>query len=263
MPWSNQPIVASVVIVTSGAPSTGLFVYNGTPQKGTLVAAITAAASTDPFGNSYGAGENFGVWSPVTGAMLNHFGIDPQGRIYLVDASAVKRMIGDSATGRLLFYDTSSALAAAIASVAGHDANLNNYAAGWTGPVSAFQPGVTPTAVETWHPLSLATGWTPLAGNATPSFRLNAVGNVELCGRINNPTTANNTNIATLPAGYFSAVNAYSSACAMISGAAAPVAGQTFRISLGTTGVLGISGIATTGSYTVSLDGVMFPISFG
>ena len=31
------------------------------------------------------------------------------------------------------------------------DANGNAFAQGYTGPVSVFQPGVSPTVVETWH----------------------------------------------------------------------------------------------------------------
>ncbi len=54
--WSNQAVQTTQVIVDSGTPQSGLFVYNGTPGPGTLAESITAEAGTDPYGNAYVAG---------------------------------------------------------------------------------------------------------------------------------------------------------------------------------------------------------------
>jgi hypothetical protein len=43
--------VQSLVIIQTGTPGSGLFLYNGTPGPGTLLASVTES-STDPFGNT-------------------------------------------------------------------------------------------------------------------------------------------------------------------------------------------------------------------
>lgn len=55
--WTNQPEIASLIIIEAGSGAfVGLFVYNGAPAHGTLIASIAAAPGTDPFGNAYLAG---------------------------------------------------------------------------------------------------------------------------------------------------------------------------------------------------------------
>jgi hypothetical protein len=51
MGWENSSVF-QVVIVT-GVAGSGIFVYSPTPAAGQLVASVTAAAGTDPFGNAY------------------------------------------------------------------------------------------------------------------------------------------------------------------------------------------------------------------
>lgn len=215
--------------------SSGIFQYSGSPALGNLILAIAPQAGTDAFGNVYGKMLNAGTWQP-TGAMGQHFGVDPSGRVFLADSAGTSQVV--------------------LSGVDGFEVFCHPLRFGF-----ANTPGVNPTP-EAWHPLPLAAGWS-VVGAATPSYRLNVVGNVELLGRISNPAAANNQLIATLPAGYFSAVNNYSAPCAVLAGAAAPIAGQSFRVALPNTGQLGFSGVATTGSYTIALDGVMFPLSFG
>jgi hypothetical protein len=77
--------------------SAGAFFYSGTPAKGTLVLAITNAAGTDPYGNVYDALFNAGQWSPSTGALLQHFGVDDDGNVYLADATGATRIFMDPA----------------------------------------------------------------------------------------------------------------------------------------------------------------------
>lgn len=59
MGWSNVGaaiLEAVTVIITTGTPGSGIFVYQGTPGPGTLVGSWTSAAGTDPYGNQYIAG---------------------------------------------------------------------------------------------------------------------------------------------------------------------------------------------------------------
>jgi hypothetical protein len=51
MGWSQQNIITNVVIIEG--PDDGLFVYDGTPAAGNLVASIASVAGTDEFGNVY------------------------------------------------------------------------------------------------------------------------------------------------------------------------------------------------------------------
>lgn len=132
MGWQTE--IFPLLIVVSGAPNTGLFVYNGPPAKGSLVAAIVAPGTTsDPYGNTVGAVANFGHWS-VTGALLQHFGVDLNGDTFLANASGLTVQHGHSQDGSTWFYNSSGEglgnLIASIAPAAGTDLAGNHYAAG-------------------------------------------------------------------------------------------------------------------------------------
>jgi hypothetical protein len=51
-PWTNPPD-PTVIIVGGSGTFTGVFVYDGTPGAGNLIASVTNANGTDPFGNAY------------------------------------------------------------------------------------------------------------------------------------------------------------------------------------------------------------------
>jgi hypothetical protein len=108
--------------------------YNGTPAKGSLFCAIAAAAGTDAFGNVYGQGFNVGVWSATTGLQAQHFGIDLNGKVYVVNPSAKTVNFIDTLTGALLTYNSSGQslgnLIVSIAPVAGTDSTGNAYPQG-------------------------------------------------------------------------------------------------------------------------------------
>jgi hypothetical protein len=61
-------------------------------------------------------------------------------------------------------YVSSSTLELAISPSSGTDANSNAYGAGLTGVVQAFRPASSPTAVETWHSISLTGGPAGITG---------------------------------------------------------------------------------------------------
>lgn len=67
---------------------------------------------------------------------------------------------GKGADGSVVItYASSSAMIFALSAAAGTDTAGNSYAAGYTGPVTAFEPGVSPAVPETWHDMALSNGW--------------------------------------------------------------------------------------------------------
>lgn len=66
---------------------------------------------------------------------------------------------GQGSDGKVSFsYASSQAIVFGLSPIAGTDAGGNAFAAGYTGPVNVFQPGVSPSVVETWHDLGVPTG---------------------------------------------------------------------------------------------------------
>jgi hypothetical protein len=135
MGWNNVIFQLLIVTSTSGTP-TGFFFYNGAPALGNLVAEITAPGVTsDPFGNSVPSSGvlNVGTWN-ASGTLLQHFGINNVGDIFLANSSGLVVVHGHSADGSLWFYDTSGEslghLVASIAPAAGTDSSGNAYVAG-------------------------------------------------------------------------------------------------------------------------------------
>lgn len=63
----NAFIVAQRVIVFGTGAFRGVFVYSGTPGKGTLSGSVTAVAGTDPYGNAYLAGTTEYFFNTTTG----------------------------------------------------------------------------------------------------------------------------------------------------------------------------------------------------
>lgn len=121
-------------------------------------------------------------------------------------------------------------------------------------------------AAEFWHPMTLTAPWVNRgAGFPVASYQLDGFGNLQLAGSISSGVTnvANGAQIGSVSAGYFSAVNQYDTCVDVWQGAAAPSAGQTFRVNLDTAGNLFFFGVATAGVYKLSLNGITLPISRG
>ena len=67
---------------------------------------------------------------------------------------------GTGGNGKVSFsYASTQAMVFALAPQSGTDSNSNAFAAGYTGPVSVFDPNASPNAVEAWHSLTLTNGW--------------------------------------------------------------------------------------------------------
>lgn len=117
MPWNNLVFPLLIVTPQSGTP-TGLFVYNGSTAKGNLIAQIVAPGTvTDPVGDTVNAVLNVGKWSPA-GAFLQHFGVDANGNVYVVDSTNTTRilianggnLVWAQAEPAIVFYNSSGAV---------------------------------------------------------------------------------------------------------------------------------------------------------
>jgi hypothetical protein len=123
-------IVAQRVVVFGTGANRGIFVYSPTPAAGNLVASITAAAGTDPYGNAYKAGitsydNTFGGITELNGALFSLF-------------SGVNLKIVLNAAGAFFYSPAGGAgnLIASIAPASGTDSFGNAYVQGSAGYVT-------------------------------------------------------------------------------------------------------------------------------
>ena len=145
-PTQAAGILRARVVIIFGTTG-GLFIYNGTPGRGTLILAAKGQAGTDPTGlNTVPAVFNVGVWDATTGILKQHFGIDPSGNLYLADAAGNTRIYQSPSNSFIGVYDSSGLvaghLAASIASAATTDPAGNTVDAGITSYDNVFG-GVT------------------------------------------------------------------------------------------------------------------------
>jgi hypothetical protein len=62
--------IGTLFVIVTGAPNSGLFIYNGTPGSGNLIGSWTGSPGTDPYGNTYPAGINV-FQGQLTGVTIN------------------------------------------------------------------------------------------------------------------------------------------------------------------------------------------------
>lgn len=146
--------------------SAGMFLYSGTPAKGSLIMAVSPAVGTDAFGNNYGQGFNVGTWSASTGNMLQHFGIDDNGNVYVASSTGATVAYIQSSTGAFLTYTSAGqaagTLISSVSPVDSTDPFGNHYLSGMTsyGGGVATQMDSGQVSIYTG---SLAAGWTSAA----------------------------------------------------------------------------------------------------
>ena len=187
MPWSNQAISVIVLSGPSGVV-VGVFAYapGTTPAFGNSPIDWLTESSTDPFGNpvtpGVGASEVIlggGTLStPATRTLQIACGH------LLTQAGAVTQWAPQAlpASGGLVTSDT----------------------------ILAWDPSQTlHTVSETWHTVSLAAGWSTVAGRPVPSYRYLPDGNVQLVGTASHASFSGITTITgtALPAAYRPATN--------------------------------------------------------
>jgi hypothetical protein len=103
---------------------------------------------------------------------------------------------GAGSDGKVSFqYSSSQAMVFGLSAVAGSDSSSNAFAAGYTGPTVAIQPASSPAAVETWHPITLDSGWSNVAGFPAAAYRILPSGEIEFTGAISHAALTANTNI--------------------------------------------------------------------
>lgn len=77
-------------------------------------------------------------------------------------------------------YTSGQTLIAAISPAAGSDTNGNAFASGFTGQVTAFQPGSSPTVAETWHDFPAGVNSWGLGTGGWKKYRMTSTGSVEV-----------------------------------------------------------------------------------
>jgi hypothetical protein len=154
-----DPAQLTEIMLVTAAPG-----GTGSGQSWTVT---SGAESTTPVAHA----ANAVIYEIITGGLLAKM---PQGLTG----------IGGQVGWALASANGSGTLVAALAAVAGTDGNSNAFAAGYTGPTQGIQPGSSPAAVETWHTITLDTGWvTPSpSGYSPPKYRLLPDGNLQLAG---------------------------------------------------------------------------------
>lgn len=100
---------------------------------------------------------------------------------------------------------------------------------------------------ETWHALTLAAGWSQIAGYLPISYRQTPDNKVEFRGTIHNGTNADNTQIATMPVGYRPVANALLRPPVGPSGAGNVGSSRIFITSAGGVFIYGMTGVTDIG----------------
>ena len=181
----------SVIITGAG----GLFIYAGAPGAGNPPIAYSAppGLAADPFGNTLPA--TAGGFVTVSGnlyAQLLEVALEFSGP-GITGPGIVAGGVNNTPPELNLVSPTSAAypvqaivdLIAAAAAGTPLVQVLNamvEAASGFLGPAAAIEPGSSPAAAETWHTLTLASGWSTVAGQPVPSYRLLPDGNVQMTG---------------------------------------------------------------------------------
>lgn len=233
----------------------GAFFYSPAKGSGNLVASITVAAGTDRYGNTYFAGIN----SYGSGGLRGG-----------VNQAAFNLANGSSSWSGGLHVDANdSNLVNLFAELAGGgtaalllDPSTSQIFAGYGSVFAAAEPGTNVTP-ETWHALTLASGWANSGGGGeqNAAYRVNALGDLQLTGVITGSAVTGSNTLATLPSGYFDTGGNLQAACAVISAAGLSTTSSPY-LQVGTGGALTLHGIGTAGTVKISLS-AYFPLSSG
>lgn len=174
--WSSQVVIANQVIIEGS--NDGLFVYNGAPALGNLIASIAATPGTDPYGNVYNAVFNIGNQQAA------HFGVDNNGNVYIVNAANQNVIEIQPAKQAMFIYSGAPALGnliVSLAAAAGTDSQGNAYPQGLnvtTGTISGSTFTGTDFIINTSGAFFYSSA--PAAGNMVASIA--AVGGADSFG---------------------------------------------------------------------------------
>jgi hypothetical protein len=224
MTWSNStPVIeAYTVIIASGSAGQGLFVYNGQPAAGNLIASIAASAGTDSFGNPYPQG----IGSYAGGLALQPSIIANSGQLRLSNSPSTAP--GDGIleplfpTGGVLLSSGHGSLpdAVQVQYVPGNTGvttgnslapQITYLAADVLSPVDQYSSGSwIHTALDgtpdTWQTPTYGNGWaggTTFGGTVQNlQFRRDMENNLYVSGVFHTTSASPATTAFTLPAGY-------------------------------------------------------------
>jgi hypothetical protein len=155
---------------------------------------------------------------------------------------------GAGSDGKVSFsFASSQTMVFGLSPVSGTDPGGNAFAAGYTGPVSAIQPGSAPAVIETWHNMTLLNGWTLGAGGYA-QYRMMPDKMVAIRGQNLVPgTLTDNTPLWTIVTGYVPTGKADQPIVAITRASAA--IGTVPRLDVMSSGTLNLRDFApTTGS---------------
>lgn len=150
-----------------------------------------------PAGISHGGGNG---GAGVTQNNNGHTGVTPggagAGAGWTSVAGGQVSGAGGDARITIVYNTTVSLLVGAASPIAGADTAGNAFAAGFSGQITAFQPGSAPTAVETWHNFTMPSGF-----SGTFRYKYTGLNAVLIDCDISGSTAATSISV-TLPVGY-------------------------------------------------------------
>lgn len=246
--------------------SSGLFIYNGTPATGNLVASIAPAGGTDSFSNTYIDGVVSYAGTGFTGLAAGNLWIGDIASGYtgagFVGALGSNGIVASSPTPTGKPDDAAWALVSGDVTTTPRSASgyphfdVGAGTAGVTGWVNgawvrSTVSGGTSTA-ETWHTPTFSGTWSStgtLNGNSTfrgMQYRKDAEDNVWVLGAAT--TTGAGGSIFTLPSGYFNASVRHLLPCFIFDSSAAAVVSGFAQVT--ETGVVNIA--ATLAGVTIA-----------
>lgn len=278
MGWTNTAssvLTANTVIVVANAPNTGIFLYSGTPTTGNLVASITAAAGTDPYGNAYTSGftayRGLGFVTDVTmrrGAILfgNASTNFTNSAILTQDLITGGNLTFSTGTGSTPQLDSiRMQLLAGLTGVSTGNANVPAVSMLDGAVSSAVDLQLSGSVVNTgiagtptlWQTPSYNAGWAggDVAGTFRPmQFRFDAMNNLYLSGAFHTTSATPSTFAFVLPAAYRPTTNQRAAA---ISVNGATVTAGYFQVGLN--GNTGFFTLPTAANVDVYFSGI-FPL---
>lgn len=211
--WTNQ--VQNQVIVAG--PGSGIFVYAGTPALGNLIASISSAPGTDPYGNTYPGG--------ILGELETN-------EIQFLSGSTVVGQLGPVGGGAV---PPLTLLNEPFASTAGTAAN----------------PSLITT--DTWHNAAPAGGW---SGTVQYQLRPDGTVALRTVGSLAAGTLTNGTVLFTLTGAYVASV-AGQAIPVIISavGAGTAATGVSPYLLIGTDGTAEVFGLVTQAATNIRFAG--------
>lgn len=237
--------------------SSGLFIYNGTPAAGNLIASIAAAGGTDSFGNTYLSDivsyQGLGFVALSSGNLLSGLTADGYSKAGLVGSGGVNTLYATSPVDSTSFPNpadhsliggTRTVTPQSAAGFPHHEFDgtlwLNDPAIKAVNNANTWTP-------ETWHTPTFAANWATtgtLNGNSTfqgMQYRKDAEDNVWISGGA--VSSGAGGTVFTLPSGYLNSSRRHLLPCWIFDSSAGTTIGSFAQVT--ETGVVNIAASLT------------------